>query len=164
MNDALKLHLDKKYFVTIKRSNKMNAVVLSVPDNLILNKNKKDVIYEIDKEKINVYCGGSKKASVECEEYCTRMVILADIANILTGLRIPKKLVATYDKDGLLRNEENNIINIIDPPKKKNAKVLEEKLLRCFNEIIDGGETNIEDSIKDGFSLVMNVYLKGLGQ
>lgn len=162
MNDALKLHLDKNYYATIKRSDKMNAVVVKIPDNIILNKNKKEIIYEIDKNRLNVYSCGTKKASIECEDYCLRMVVFADITNMLTNYRIPKKLVAIYDKDGLIKSEDNDIINIIDPPKRKSDKLLESKLLKCFNEIIEEKETEIEDSVKDGFSLIMNVYLKGL--
>lgn len=162
MNELTKFHIDNNYYVKVKRSDKMNAVVVNIPKNIITNSKEKEIIYEIDKTNLNVYFSGSKQHSLECKEYSIRMIVFADIVHNAILANIPPQLIAVYDKDGNVTTGENSIINVIDPPKRKSDRVLEDKLILSFHELKETDEVEIEESIKDSFTEIIEIYLKGI--
>lgn len=162
MNNTTKFHIDKDYYVKVKRSDKMNAVVVNIPRNMLVNSKEKEIIYEIDKKSLNVYFGGAKRHSIECKEYSIRMVVFADIVHNVVLANIPPQLIAVFDKDGNMTTGNDSIVNVIDPPKRKSDRTLEEKLIKSFHELQNTDEADIEESIKEGFIEVMDIYLKGI--
>lgn len=162
MNEVTRFHIENEYFVKAKRSDKMNAIVVNIPKNLLLNSPEKEFIYEIEKNKVNVYSGGAKVSSINCREHSIRMIVFADIIHNVKKTGIPTELIAAYDENGSISMGGYHIIQIIDPPKRKSDKDLEDKLISSFQELIKSDEVNIEESIKSSFEEIVEIYVKGI--
>jgi hypothetical protein len=166
MDNQLKdLHETNGYYVQINRIPLYNRVVVQYPCDIVRFPDSKVICieYEIRDDHVFKKIDGAIASKLLTPEYCSRLLVIADILFTCVKLEINSLLISNFDKDG---NKIDDTMKLLDPPESIEQQELEQSLKVIFKKLMvdsSGCENYLANTkeIQEGYSLLLDVFRTG---
>lgn len=165
MDSQLKvLHETNGYYVPIERMTH-NRIKVQYPSDIVRFPDSKVICieYEIRDDHVYKNIDGAIASKLLSPEYCSRLLVIADILFTCVKLDINSLLISNFDKDG---NKIDDTMKLLDPPESIEQQELEQSLKVIFKKLMvdsNSCENYLANTkeIQEGYSLLLDVFRTG---
>ncbi len=156
--NAIEAHFEKNYYATIRPVKHLTGITVDFPKNLLMNIDESKFIYEVENDRIIIYCDGVVVDKVKCPRYAARLLVNTDVSIRLTNRHLPPEIVLTLDVDGNKVDVDDSLIyTIVQKPELEEDVDKERRLIEA---IFSGGKIPVTEDIIEGFSVIGRYYLR----
>ena len=167
IEEAINYHFMTGCYPTFQPINGMFGGLLKLPENVLEELPKQEVLYETDNGQVMIYVDGIKEDTTKIPNYAIRCLILCDIIckadrQGFSGMLVKPLKESGEDSDYVYEEfmSPKNSVDLINIKMSKREKILETKLNEAFQDMITFNEAEVTPDIADGFSIIHEHYLE----
>lgn len=155
------IHVDNNFYIKVSGIKGFPGLKIETPKNIFVDRGPETTVYEIEENKITIYCNGIKIETIDCPNYAMRHLILLDIDTKARQNRISTHLIRYFDENGsiLTKNPPHPIYSIIKVA--DDSQELESMLEHSINDVAGDNDVRIPEEIYDGFLVIVKRYTNG---